>query len=194
MRTLSPSAQAALSAPVVRIVQLILMSFPASAIALNSSNMDLVYGGVTYLGAAGFGSVGEIETGTNEVKGLVFSMSGVSSTAVALAMDDAGVVQGTPVVVRTAILDEALQIVDAPIEWAGRLDTMNIEENGETCSISATAESNQVDLLRGVPMTYSNADQQALYPGDRAFEYVNSQSAVPVVWPAKEWLRAIGPR
>lgn len=194
MRSINVAAQAALSSPVVRIVQLVLMSFPGSAIALNTSNFDLVHAGVTYRGAAGLGSLSAIESSTGEVKGLAFEMSGVSSEAVALAMDDSAVVQGTPVAIRTAILDDNLQVVDAPVEWSGRLDSMTIEEDGETCSVAVTAESTQVDLLRGNSLTYSNADQQMLSPGDRAFEYVASQASVPVVWPAKEWLKAIGPR
>ena len=44
-----------------------------------------------------------------------------------------------------------------------------------------------VDLLRGSAMTYSDADQRAIYPADRAFEYVVDQADQPVVWPAKSW-------
>jgi hypothetical protein len=44
-----------------------------------------------------------------------------------------------------------------------------------------------VDLLSGNPSTYSDADQQAIYPGDRAFEYVVDQSDKPVVWPSREY-------
>ena len=32
-----------------------------------------------------------------------------------------------------------------------------------------------------------DADQQAIYPGDRAFEYVVDQSDKPVVWPSREY-------
>ena len=156
MRTLSAGALAALSAPVVRLVTLVQMTFPGPVVvALNSSNRDFDFAGVTFRGA---------------------------------------VVQGSPVVVRTALLDDALQVVDAPVEWAGRLDTMVIEEDGETCRVGVTAEASAVDLLRGSALTYSNADQQSLYPGDRAFEYIVAQSNTPVVWPSKEWLRALGPR
>ena len=31
------------------------------------------------------------------------------------------------------------------------------------------------------------SDQQAVAPGDRAFEYVISQANTPVVWPTKDW-------
>ncbi|MCY1248566.1 hypothetical protein D9M72_620100 [compost metagenome] len=118
-------------------------------------------------------------------------MSGVSVEYLALALDDAAIVQGTPLTILTAIVNEAGMVIDAPIDWDGRLDTMSIEEDGDTCTIAVTAESSAVDLLRGSPLTYSNVDQQQLYPGDRAFEFVNSQKGKPIVWAGKQWLIAL---
>ena len=143
--------------------------------------------GEVYRGALGLGSIGAIEDSPGEVKGLQFTLSGVAASAIAVALDDADEWQGVPVTIRTAILDQDYQVVDAPLEWTGTGDTMSIEENGDTAVITATAESSAVDLLRGHPLTTSHEDQQTVAPGDRAFEYVNSQADQPVVWPAREW-------
>jgi len=187
MRSLSPALVSALSAAVVPKVTLLLLEFPSATIGLNNSNIDLDFVGVTYRGAAGLGTISNIDDSAGEIKGLQFGLSGVSAEYLSIALDDAVEVQGAKVTIRTAILDSGYQIVDAPLEWVGRLDTMSIEEDGETCTIGATAESTAVDLLRGAALTTSNADQQALYPGDRAFEYVVSQAGTPVVWPTKDW-------
>lgn len=194
MRVLSPAAITALSSPMLALIQLVYMQFPGGDVALNSSNRDVVWGGVTYLGAYGLGEISPIQDAPGEVKGLQFVLAGISSEYLALALDDAATVQGTPVSIRTAVLDADFAVVDAPLEWQGRLDTMNIEENGETCTIAVTAESTAVDLLGGAALTYSDADQRSLYPGDRAFEFVVPQSEKPVVWPGKQWLIAIGGR
>lgn len=188
MRSLTAPAIAALGGSVLSIVQLIYMQFPGSPLGLNSSNRDYDYDSVTYLGGAGLGSIAAVEDSAGEVKGLQLTMSGVPTDYIALALDDAGTVQGTPLVIRLGIMNANAQIVEAPIDWAGRLDTMSIVEDGETCSISVTAESTAVDLLRGAALTYSNVDQQALYTGDRAFEYVIAQANQRIVWPAKQWL------
>jgi hypothetical protein len=194
VRSLSAPTLAALAAGAVPLVQLVYLGF-ASPIALNSSNWDLVFSGVTYKGAFGLGALSVIEDSPGEIKGLSLELNGVDSSYIALALDDAGVVQGTPIVIRTAILDgTTYQIVDAPIEWSGRLDTMTIQEDGETCTIGVTAESSGVDLLHGGPLTYSHADQQSLYPSDRAFEFVLSQANTPVVWPSKLWFILRGQR
>lgn len=193
MRTFDPGTTAALEGAALPIAQLVYIGFPGAPIALSSSGMNIEFAGVTYRGAAGLGTIGPIDDSPGEVKGLQFTMSGVPIEYLAVVLNDAAIVQGAPVTIRLAILTGAV-VFDAPIEWAGRLDTMSIEENGETCTVSATAESNAVDLLRGSPMTYSHVDQQALFPGDMAFEYVLPQDGKPVVWAGKQWLIALNGR
>lgn len=193
MRTLSAPTVAALNGSVLSIAQLVYMGFSTLPIAMSSANYDIEFAGVTYRGAAGIGSINPIEDSPGEIKGLQFEMSGVPIEYLALAMADASIVQGASVVIRLAILSGGA-LLDAPIDWTGRLDTMSIQEDGETCTISATAESSAVDLLRGTPLTYSNVDQQSLYPGDRAFEYVLPQANKPIVWAGKQWLLALGGR
>ncbi len=195
MRTLSAPTLAALAGTGVVLVQLIRLEFSTGTILLNSSNWDLVWDSETYKGAFGLGSISVIEDSPGEIKGISLQLAGVSSDYIALALDDAGVVQGTPLEIRTALLDASTyQVVDAPLEWTGRLDTMTIEETGETCVITATAESSAVDLLRGNALTYTNADQQFLVPGDRAFDQVMAQANTPVIWPSRLWYQARGPR
>lgn len=193
MRSLSGPTITALSGSQLCVVQLILLGFSVP-IALNTSNLNLTYSSQLYLGAAGLGSISVIDDSPGEVKGISLELSGVDSSYIALALDDSNVVQGTPITIRTAILDTSYAIVDAPIEWTGRLDTMTIQEDGEKCTIQATAESTAVDLLRGSALTNSDADQQALHPGDRFFEHVIPQANKPVIWPSKLWFIAMGPR
>ncbi len=193
MRSLSGPTVTALGTSGVPIVQLVLLAFSANGgtdVALNTSTWDLVYGGVTYKGAYGLGSIGPVNDAPGEIKGLQLELSGVAATAVTLALDGADDWQGCPVTIRTAILDPATYaVLDAPVEWTGRGDVLSLSEDGETCSIGATAESTAVDLLHGSAMTYSDPDQQSLYAGDLAFEYVVDQADKPVVWPSKEYFK-----
>ena len=191
MRAYSPSVIAALSSSPLRVAQLLLMTFASGIVALTSANHDIDFAGVTYRGAAGLGAISEVNDSPGEVKGLQLEMSGVTSEAVALALSDSSIVQGASLVIRLAILAEDGTVIDAPIDWSGTVDTMPIEETGETCTVAITAESSAVDLLRGNALTTSNADQQLLYPGDRAFEFVESQAGVPIVWPTKQLFMAM---
>jgi hypothetical protein len=189
VRTLSTDLTNALAAGTVVLVQLVKMEFPSGTVALNTSNWNFEVGGVNFLGAYGLGSISVIADTPGEVKGLQLEMSGAASSAITLALDGSDEVQGTPITIGTLLLDSTTYaIVDVVmVDWVGRLDTMSISEDSGASVIRATAESRAVDLLRGNPLTYSDADQQTLYAGDLAFEYVVSDADKPIVWPAREY-------
>lgn len=186
MRTLTGPAVTAIGGRELSVAQLIYMQFPGLPVALCSANTDIIHEGITYRAAAGLGSISAIDDSPGEIKGLQLELSGVPTEYIALALDDADIVQGTLLAIRLAILNIDGLLLDAPLDWLGRLDTMSIQENGDTCSIAVTAESSAVDLLRGNALTTSDADQRSLHPGDRAFEYVISQANIPIVWPTKQ--------
>jgi hypothetical protein len=117
-----------------------------------------------FFGAYGLGAVSDILDKPGEVQGLTFELFG-DGAAIALALDDADIVQGTPVTLRTAIIEtNTYTILDAPVDWLGTLDTMVIVEDGQQASIRVTAESKAVNLLRGTPQFYNDADQRAINP------------------------------
>lgn len=187
MKSLSAPTLAALAGGSVAIVQLVYLGF-STPLALNSSTWDLVWGGVTYKGAYGLGQISPVNDKPGEVQGITLELAGGDSGVIALALDDADVVQGTSCIIRSAILDTgSYQIVDAPIEWTGTLDTMTIAEDGTQASIRVSAESRAVDLLRGTPWFYNDSDQVAVLATDRSFKYVVDQIDKPVVWPSKSW-------
>ena len=81
MKSLAAGTLTALAQPSVPIVQLVHMAF-SSPVALNTSTMDLVYGGVTYKGAYGLGSISAVKDSPGEIKGLQFTLSGVSAASI----------------------------------------------------------------------------------------------------------------
>lgn len=186
MRTLSPAGTAAINAPEAVTVQLVRMGFAPTPVALAASTWTLEHAGTTYLGAQGLGSISPIEDAPGDVKGVQFEMTGAPAEYIALAMDASDEFQGVPITIATALLDPATyQIADVLTDWVGKGDTFTHSIEGQNAAIQATAESSEVDLLRGNPLTTSDADQQILYPGDRAFEYVVTQSDAQDIWPSR---------
>lgn len=187
MISFSAPVLAALAANEVVLATLVKLDFPSGTVALNSSNYTLVWNGVTYLAAAGLGDVSPINDGPSEVAGANLQLLRVDSAYMGLALDSSDQVQGSPVTISTAILDKTThQVLHVETDWVGKADTMNTSEDGEHGVINVTAEGKAVDLLRGNPLLYNDADQQSLVPGDRYYEYVESQSDKSVVWPAAE--------
>lgn len=193
MKSLSAGTLALIASGQVAVVQLLRLDFTSGTQAWNTSNYTLTWSGVTYVGASGLGKVNAIVDSPGEIKSMQFEFSGVSANAVSLALDGSDQWQGCPVTILTALVDLAdltqINVVDAEIEWSGLGDTMTLQEDGDTCTVRATAESSAVDLLRGIPLTYSDADQQTLHAGDTAFQYVNQQADHPIVWPDKTWFQ-----
>jgi hypothetical protein len=190
VRAISAPLQAALAGPVVVLVQLVRIDFPGGTVALNSSNRNFTVGGVEYRGAYGMGSITPVVDQPGEIQGLQLEMNRVDSAFISVALDEADQVQGTPITISTLILDpDTHQQLGVVTDWVGYADKMAISEDGERASVSISAEGRAVDLLRGNPSTYTDADQQALYPGDRAFELVADQSDKPVIWPTRDFFK-----
>lgn len=191
MKSYSAAILAALAGGHAAIVQLVLFEFPSGDIALNTSNYNLTWDGRTYMAAYGLGSVSPIKDSPGEIQGVTFEMDAGSSDMVSLAFDGTDQVQDTPATIMTAIVDTAdltqLSVLTAAVDWTGLCDVMRYEEDGQAATISMTAESKAVDLLRGNPSYYSDGDQQAAFPGDRAFEYTVSQAGQRIVWPSREY-------
>jgi hypothetical protein len=188
VRTFSGAVTTALASPAVGLVQLVRMGFTPTPVVLNSSNWNIAFGGDTYLGAAGLGTISAITDKPGEVQGVVFELAAGASSVISLALDAAGTVQGTPCTIRTAIVDASTgAVLDAPLEWSGTLDTMTIAEDGDGAVVRVTAESKAVDLLRGTPSFYADQDQILINATDRSFRYVADQIDKPIVWPARSF-------
>ena len=186
MKTLSAPTLAALAGKQVGIVQLVHLGFVGTPLALNMSTWDLTWLGVVYKGAYGLGTISAVQDKPGEIAGITLELAAGDSSIIALALDDADIVQGTPVTIRTAIIDlETYQVLDAPIDWVGSLDTMSIGEDGTQAAIRCTAESKAVDLLRGNPQFYADQDQRAIAPNDASFSYVVDQIDKPLIWPTR---------
>ena len=186
MRTLTAPIISALAARPVGIAQLVTM-YLTSTVYLNTTAWSLSWNGNTYLGAANVGLIEVIEDAPGEIKGLSFQLTGVGSANLALALAEP--VQGKRVVVETVIFNASSVVVDAMVEWEGRLDVMTIQEEGGSATITATAEHIGIDLLRPANSLYSNAEQQRLHASDKFCEYIIDQAEQPLIWPSASFWR-----
>lgn len=188
MRSVSAGVTAAFASGEVALATLVKIVFPGATVLLNSSGYDLSHNGDTYLASRGLGRVSPITDRPGELPGLKLELLQVDSANIAAALDESDEVQGSSITISTAVISSTThQIIDVETDWTGYGDTMSIAEDGETAVIGLSGESKGVDLLRGNPLVYNDADQQSRVPGDRYFEYVVSQSDQPVVWPTREW-------
>ena len=192
MKIFSSATAAALSAGALGIADLLALEFSPAPVYLNSSNWDITYAGKTYKGAAGLGQITPVQDQPGQVTGLSLSISGTSPAVLSLAMDAAGTVKGTPVALRTAIFaidsgDGTITLADAPLLWAGKLDTMALSLDGNTRTVGATAESQAINLMRSNAWYYSSAEQRLVNPTDGSMDSILSQLNQKIIWPSRQW-------
>lgn len=182
MRSLSVEALAALQRVPLPIAVLVEMDL-SSPLFLNSSPLNLVIEGNTYLGTKKLGKIEAVRDTPAEIKPLKFELSGVPATSIALARSER--VQGKAVRVKVCLFNpDTYQPLDVRLRWAGRLDVFTIEESRESAVLQVTAEHIGIDLLRPVNSLYSDVEQRRLYPGDPSLQFMADQVEMRIQWPA----------
>lgn len=149
---------------------------------------NLSWGGDEYIAVGQLGQVGAAQESASGPQPLQFSMTGVPASQRARVLAEN--VQGKPVSIYVAIFSpDTYQILDAVLEWEGALDVLRWSDDGQMGVVTVTAESAGADLLRGVPVRYTDQDQQRLYAGDIGFQYVVTQGEKEIKWPAASYFR-----
>lgn len=140
------------------------------------------WNGQTWTGVGTYGNISSIpETSDLTAMGIKLSLSGIPSDFVTHALGE--VRQGAPVIIYQGFLTPSGGVVANPNNaWAGRMDTCEIAESGDTSVISITAESRLLDLNRSRERRYQKQDQTIDFPGDLGFDYVPSLQELSVVW------------
>lgn len=191
MRTLAPIASAALAMSPLPLALLVEMDL-AQPLALCTAGVNLTLAGATYIGIGPLGKIDPMQDTAGDVRALSFTLSGVPSSMIALALTEP--VQGKAVRVKLAIFDAVtLAVLDVRLRWAGWLDVMTISDaagdGAGAATVSVTAENGGIDLIRPGSSLYSDAEQQRLYPGDVFLQYLADQIDQRIVWPAAAYFK-----
>ena len=193
MRTdITAQALAALNSGAVGLCMMLELGY-TPAVYLNSSAVAVDFAGRNYIGAGSLGSVDAVTNGGGQITGLSFSLSGVPTETIALALTESA--RNKSCILRLGIFDaETHALLDAPIIFTGVLDQMPITEDvregqAGTSVIGVTAIHIGQLYSRPKPLRYNMSDQQRLYPGDTSMRFLVSQANHKDVWPGKEWGR-----
>lgn len=181
-RTLTSAMQTAATADVVRPIFLVQMAFPTANLNMWSGIGDLTVGGVDYIGAGNLLSVGDISESTElQANGIRLSLSGVSSVLITKARDED--YQGRELKILLGAMDSSnSMIADPVIMFSGFMDTMTINDAGETAIISVTAENRLIEFEKTRVRRYTAEDQKIDFPTDKGLEYVAEMAEKEIVW------------
>lgn len=181
MRTLTGAVASAVAGSNVPMLVFVEMDFPSGFLRVNNSGMSIAWDGHDWLGVGTLGSIDPIaESADLSAQGLGFSISGVPSETIAIALGQK--YQGRACKVWYAPLAADHVVIADPIgPFNYRMDTMDIEL-GQTASIRVSAESRLIDWERSNVSRYTNEEQQRLYPGDLGCEFVPQMAEKELRW------------
>ncbi|WP_299393299.1 LamG-like jellyroll fold domain-containing protein [Pelagibius sp.] len=139
----------------------------------------------TYTGAGTFGGVGPVrETESVRATGASFSLSGVPTEVVSLALNEE--YQNRTARLWLGLMDStkpgAALIPDPVLLFKGRMDVMRHRNRAEDADVSLTAENSLIDLERPRERRYTSQDQAIDYPDDKGLEFVQSLQDKELLW------------
>ncbi|PWS34305.1 hypothetical protein DFH01_25095 [Falsiroseomonas bella] len=182
---LSPHAASSATSPVAAPVVLVELDFASGPFRAWTGLGQLNWAGKVFEGVGSIGAVGEVEE-TVELRAvrLTLALSPVPQEVVDIALAERSF-RLRPARLWGALLDAEGAFVADPFPlWAGLMDTMEVTDGAEP-RVALTCESRLVDLERAEVRRYTDADQQAEYPGDRFLEYVPALQEAEIRLPAQ---------
>lgn len=182
-RDLHASLQAATLADAIGPIILVELLLDNAPVRMWSGIGDLSWRGDTWVGTGNLLGISPVEeTLTTQATGLDVSLSGVPSDLVSVALSENYNDRTAKVYAGALDLNSGALLGDPYNIFSGRLDTMKIEEGGESALITISIESELIDLERPRERRYESADQHIDYPSDDFFKFVPSIQDAEVQW------------
>jgi len=181
-RTLDADILTELPKANIQVALLVALDFESGFVRVWSGIGTLSFESQTFNGVGHLGSIAPIQESGAAVRAnaITLQLSGIPSSLLSVALGSH--YQGRNAKIWLGFFTTAWVLLDCAILFAGRMDTMQIDEGPETSTITLTAESHLADLKRPRVRRYTNEDQQQLYPGDLGFQYVESLQNAEIAW------------
>lgn len=143
-------------------------------------------GGLEYFGLGNLGSVSAVSEGTDmDPQELSITIAGVSQTSLAGALTEPYI--NRPAKVMVGMLDDNDQLLSDPFNYfVGKVDEIKVNYSKQG-SIEIIVRDRLADWGRPRIERYTNADQQAKYPGDKALEFVSQVAEKEIIWPKSSY-------
>jgi hypothetical protein len=208
-RTVPAALLTALAQPQVQPFYAVEMAFDSGTVRLWTGYGERTINGETYVGAGTLLNIdGLSEVADLSARAITIRLSGIASELVSLALqeayqrrrcrvyfgatqlatDDAYAVGGVSPRLVFDFTGEYYQVGEpaAPYDvvevFSGSLNTMPIEDSGDSSVIMATVDSKLVETDKASNLRYTSEGQKSRYPGDTFFDYVSAIQDAEIVW------------
>jgi hypothetical protein len=155
--------------------------FDSGAVRLWTGYGDRTVAGQTYVGAGTLLNIeGLAEVADLSAKAITISLSGIASELVSLALQE-------PYQRRVCrVYFGAVNVADVVEVFSGQINTMPIEDSGETSVIAMTIDSKLVETEKASNLRYTSEIQKSRNNGqfaaDTFFDYVSAIQDADIIW------------
>ena len=182
-RTLAAGTETGTQADWVRPLILVEMLFGSGPVRMWTGYGDFQWSNRTWTGTGTLLGISPVEE-TTEVRaaGVRLTLSGVPSDVLALALAEPYQNRPCSIFVGVLNVNTGALLADPYEVFRGRMDTMQIEENGEDATVTVAAESRLLDLERPRERRYQHEDQRIIDNNDKFFEFVPTIQDIEIKW------------
>jgi hypothetical protein len=186
-RPLDSNVIAQVTSGLARLGLLAELHYDDQTLRLASTPQNIVWNSNTYIGLGNLGTIDPVEE-TAELKAMTFvaRLSGVPTTAVALALNEN--IQGRLAVFYLAAFDSGWNLLGNPANsvWLrAQMDKQVIKVSGPTAVIEITMRNRLAAWDEANILRYTDDDQKVLFPGDNFFEFVPQLTLKEIHWGTK---------
>jgi hypothetical protein len=181
-RDITSGFEAEIEADTLKPVLLLKAQFDSGTVYMWTGYGDLVFNSETYSGVGHFLAIDGVEE-TQELRAAStkFKLAGIPSGLLSLALSEN--YQGRNIFCYFGVLDTAGALIADPyLVFKGKMDVMEITDNGETAEITVSAENDLIDLRTVRERKYTPEDQRAYYPTDKGLDFVPTIQDVQITW------------
>lgn len=173
------------TAAALRPVVLVKAEFDSGDLLLWSGIGQITHNGDIYTGAGNLLNISEVsETTSIEAQGATFVLSGIPSAIISLALNED--YQGRAISMYFGCLSDLGALVADPVlMFKGTMDVVQIDDSGDTATVSVQAENRLIDLRRSMVRRYTPEDQKQDFPADKGLDFVAGLQEKEIVWGKK---------
>ncbi len=181
-RTLPAALATELSATVLKPFYAIELAFDSGTIRFWTGYGEITANSETWTGSGTILGISNSNEQTDlSANGITLTFSGLESSFVAIALTEN--YRGRLLKCYLGCLDAENQPVSNLYQlFAGRMDVMTINEDGQTATMTISAENVLIDLERPRVRKYTDEEQRKRFPGDSSLELVASLQDKQISW------------
>lgn len=181
-RTLPSALSTEFTASELKPFYAVQMFFDSGTVSFWTGFGEIYANSTTWIGGAGVVNISNSRENTDlTAEGLNITFNGLDNSIVSIALQENYRNRFCKVFIGALGADEQ-PVSDLYQVFLGRMDTMTIQENGETATIQLTIENVLIDLERARVRKYTHEEQLSRYTGDNSLETVAALQDREISW------------